>query len=212
MNYLLFFVLFVCSHLCFAQDFTKYGWNAETIAQANTAKDVSYMTEEEKKVIEIMNLARMKPAFFAETIGKIWKDMPKVDSYISVNLKTNTWYLSLLRDLKKTKPTDPLYPNEELKKAAEYHAKDMGKSGRIGHNSSNGTSFEKRMKKFQYVGENCDYGYNRAIDIVMHLLIDEGVPSLGHRYNILNRGFYEVGVSIQEHKKYNYNTVIDFSE
>jgi hypothetical protein len=42
----------------------------------------------------------------------------------------------------------------------------------------------------------------------MDLLIDEGVPSLGHRI-ILFKPHTQIGVSIQPHKKYRWNAVLD---
>jgi uncharacterized protein YkwD len=60
------------------------------------------------------------------------------------------------------------------------------------------------------MAENCDYGNNKAFDIVMSLLIDEDVPSLGHRENILDPEYKYVGTSIQPHKRYDWNCVIDF--
>ena len=32
---------------------------------------------------------------------------------------------------------------------------------------------------YNHVGENCSYGYEQAIDIVLSLLIDEGVIDFG---------------------------------
>jgi uncharacterized protein YkwD len=63
---------------------------------------------------------------------------------------------------------------------------------------------------YYHVGENCSYGYDQAIDIVISLLIDEGVPDMGHRKNTLNDQFNSVGVAIRPHKEYRVNCVIDF--
>ena len=60
------------------------------------------------------------------------------------------------------------------------------------------------------MGENCSYGYNDSESIVMSLLIDEGVASLGHRKNILSKDFKRVGVAIGKHPTYKYCAVMDF--
>jgi len=71
--------------------------------------------------------------------------------------------------------------------------------------------FEPLMgKPYLHVGENCSYGYERAIDIVLTLLIDEGIKNLGHRNNILGPDFNSVGVAIRPHKTYRVNCVMDF--
>ena len=43
--------------------------------------------------------------------------------------------------------------------------------------------------------ECCSYGMHSAKDIVMQLLIDHDVPSLGHRENCLNNEYSKIGVS-----------------
>ena len=57
--------------------------------------------------------------------------------------------------------------------------------------------------------ENCSYGYSRGIDVVMQLLIDKGVKSLGHRKNLLSNSV-GMGASIQPHKTYAHCAVLDF--
>jgi uncharacterized protein YkwD len=66
------------------------------------------------------------------------------------------------------------------------------------------------MGKYSYVGENCYYGMEDPVVIVIKLLIDEGVKDLGHRHNMLEPSFNSVGVSIKPHKQYGYNCVMDF--
>jgi len=60
------------------------------------------------------------------------------------------------------------------------------------------------------VGENCSYGFETAIDIVLSLLIDEGVKNKGHRQNILSEDFNSIGVAIRPHITYRVNCVMDF--
>jgi uncharacterized protein YkwD len=46
-------------------------------------------------------------------------------------------------------------------------------------------------------------------DIVLQLLIDHDVPSLGHRINCLNKAYTKVGVSVQKHINTDICAVID---
>jgi uncharacterized protein YkwD len=107
-----------------------------------------------------------------------------------------------------------LAPDEGLFKAARFHAKDSGKNGIVGHSSSDGTSFSKRLPKYvkgwNRLAENCSYGYEEATNIVGQLLLDENVPSLGHRKSIINPELEYIGVSIQPHTQYRFNCVMDF--
>jgi hypothetical protein len=183
---------------------------------ANTAKNADYLTDTEKQVILYMNLARMDGSrFYKAYIPQYIEEYnqtysPTIDS-------TNSYLISLWDDLSKIENQPMLLPHPKLSTSATYHASDMGKTGDIGHLSSNGNSFWKRILKYypdaEYVttGENCSYGYSDAIGIVCQLLLDDNVPSLGHRKNILSTTFYWVGVSIAPHKKYDFNCVMDFA-
>ncbi len=172
----------------------------------NTAQGVDYLSDEEQKVIYLMNVARHNGNQFIRSY---------LNSYVKEKgMQNNEYVKSLYRDLRKIRNLEPLKPSKSLTQAADYHALDMGKTGKIGHNSSDGTSPNKRIRRFfkGYTwGENCSYGYSDAIGIVMQLLIDDGVSSLGHRKNILKKGFKYVGVSIEPHKQYRYNCVMDFA-
>lgn len=175
--------------------------------KANTAKNTAYLSKTEKEVILYMNIARLDGDWFIKHIYN--KKISFVSSFSSSYRK------SLLKDLKKTKDHPMLYPAKGLTKAARYHAKDMGKKGKTGHRSSDGTETFVRIKKYAqggYMAENIQYGYQSALDIVLDLLIDDGISSLGHRKNILNSNFSYVGVAIEPHKRYRINCVQDFSD
>lgn len=173
--------------------------------KANTAVDVNYLSDDEKTVILYMNLARIDGEWFVKNI------LNEIDAgaYTASNFK------SLKSDLSKSKNLPPLQPGKNLSKAATFHAKDMGQTGGIGHQSSDGTKTFERVKKYAqggYMGENCSYGPSDPLAIVLQLLVDDGVPSLGHRKAILSPNYTHVGVSIQPHKVYGYNCVQDFSD
>jgi uncharacterized protein YkwD len=91
----------------------------------------------------------------------------------------------------KQKPLQPLKLHKGLCQAAEDHALDMAKTGIFAHNSSDGTDFSTRIerrcgKSYGMSGENlgCDNileGRNTALQTTLQLIIDDGVPSRGHR-------------------------------
>ena len=181
---------------------------------ANTAGSVSYMSDEEKKVVQYMNLARMDGDKFYQSF--IPEFLEYYNSTFSDKILPNNKYLvSLKADLKKVKGYVVLQPFKNLYLSATFHAQDMGKLGMTGHNSSDGTDGGKRIKRFypnaSCWSENCSYGMGSAINIVCQLLIDDGVSSLGHRTNILKSVQKKVGVGIAPHKNYRYNCVMDFS-
>lgn len=186
-------------------------WPADQLAAANTAKDVPYLSHEEKQVILLTNLARTDGQLFVRTL---------LDNYLQSkgNSKRSRYVASLISDLNKVKGLPILQLNEKLCQSAAFHAHDMGMKGLTGHNSSDGTIAFTRIKRFlkptgnYTLAENCSYGFSKALDIVMQLLIDEGVRDIGHRKNLLSTKLDQVGVAIQPHQSaYRYNFVQDFA-
>jgi hypothetical protein len=176
-------------------------WDSDILEKANTAKNIRYLKEEEKEVIFYTNLARADGKLFA-------------DSYLAVylganDLKPDTFTISLIKELEKVRHLPMLCPDYDLYKIARDHAVRSGKSGKQGHQG-----FEKRFKQtgityFNY-GENCYYGRDNPLIIVIGLLIDTGINDLGHRRNMLDPAFNSVGVSLMPHKESGYNLVMDF--
>ncbi len=189
-------------------DFPFDKWDAATLEKANSAKDASYLTDEEKKVVYYTNLVRMNPSLFEKTYYAHYIDSTKT--------KPTSFTRSLANDLStRFKPMDILTPKEDLSEEAKSHAKDTGKSGKMGHFTSDNKSYAVRMLQFKSVygstAENCDYGKQDALSIVIHLLIDEGQAAIAHRKTLLDKNLKYVGVSIQEHKKEKWTCVMDFA-
>jgi hypothetical protein len=176
-------------------------WDTATVIRANTAEKADYLTSEEKLVILFTNLARTDGLLFSETF---------LDFYLEGTEKTK-YTKSLYKDLKTVKNLPLFLSENDLFKAAEGHAIKSGKNGQVGHQGFD-ARFKPLMQKYNGVAENCSYGYEKAIDIVIQLLIDEDIPSLGHRVNMLNPEYNSIGVSIREHKKYRINCVMDFGK
>ncbi len=184
------------------------GWDDAILEKANTAKDISTMSAEEKKVVLYTNLVRLKPDLFAKTYLQKYLDSTKT--------KTSSFVNSLKTDLtSRIKPMEVLTVKQDLTEEATDHAKDTGGKGNLGHFTSDGKSYDFRMKKFKGVysstAENCDYAHNDALSIVMNLLIDEGPGATEHRKIMLDKNLKYVGVSIQPHKKEKWTCVMDFA-
>nr|WP_294790833.1 CAP domain-containing protein [uncultured Mucilaginibacter sp.] len=96
-------------------------------------------------------------------------------------------------------PAPPLVWNDELEDAAKGHAKDMYKKDYFSHDSKDGRKIVNRIEAAGYdrkgyrsyqVGENIAQG-QRSIEEVT----DGWFKSEGHCYNLMNRGFKEIGVA-----------------
>ena len=195
----IFSFLFVVS---FIQTNAYSKWDAKDLETANTGKNISYLTDEEKRVITLINLARINPPLFAQTVLQNYID--------SMSYKGSSYLNTLKKDLLGMKPVPVLYVSMDLFNIAEAHAVNMGNTGKVGHEN-----FEKRYaeiaKKYMMSGENCHYGSDKAIKIVMSLLIDESKGDSPHRKNILQKDFTLIGVVIRPHKAKIWNCVQSFA-
>ena len=176
-------------------------WTAQQIESADLARHLAGWSDVEKDVVLHTNLVRMYPLKYLKVVVKPW-DYPK--RYASLD-KSNEYYQGLVRELRSRSALDPLKPSAELKASASCFASAQGQTSRTGHDRSRTGCPELNT------GENCDYGMRTGRDIVMHLLVDEGVPSLGHRENILNPSYRTIGVGHAPHRRYGKMTVQQFS-
>lgn len=176
----------------------KRQWSASNWELANTAKNADYLTLKEKEVIRYLNLARMFPDQFREI---------ELKGYYGPNFHPNlyegTHYRqSLFSDLENMEPAQALLPKKELYINAKCLAEAQSKSGKTGHK-------RKSCPKENYA-ECCSYGVETARDIVLGLLIDYKVPSLGHRMTMLDPTFRYIGPAFDTHKKFRYCCVMEF--
>jgi uncharacterized protein YkwD len=88
-----------------------------------------------------------------------------------------------------------LRTSRRLARAADGHSRDMLRNNFFAHQSSDGTSFDRRVRRYasaRQVGENLAMlpGVRRAARKVVHMWL----KSPGHRQILLSHGFRRVGV------------------
>jgi hypothetical protein len=176
-------------------------WKNAKYNIAYTAQNTNYLTENEKLVYYYLNLARLNPPLFAETFLIKYT---KWNSYEDLSL-SNYYTGSLYKTMKSMQPVGILSPQKDLFESAKCHAVSSGKEGYVGH-----TRLSNSGCKSTFSGECCSYGQFDALEIVMQLLIDSDVPSLGHRKICLSGSYKTLGTSVQPHKTYRFNSVLDF--
>lgn len=164
-------------------------WTSEELLSANTCANVYYLSKNEKEVIQYVNLARMYPSRYAKI------ELLEVD-------RTTKYYQSLVKTLNSMKPIPPLSTNKKVFESAKCFALEQSVSGKTGHDREHCDSY--------FFGECCAYGNETGREVVVQLLVDQGVPSLGHREICLTPEYTFVGVSAQSHKVYQYCCVLDF--
>jgi uncharacterized protein YkwD len=80
-----------------------------------------------------------------------------------------------------------------MARAARDHVNDIGPKGLFSHTGTDKSTPFTRMNRYgkwtEFAGENLGSGYTTGRDMVLQMLVDDGVPSRGHRKNILNPKF-----------------------
>ena len=92
----------------------------------------------------------------------------------------------------------PLHYHSDLTKIAQLHSEDMESGGFMSHDSSNGTSFSDRVWPYyegSTIGENVAYGYSDTWTV----LVDGWMCSSGHRSNIMESDFEDMGAGVESH-------------
>jgi hypothetical protein len=185
-----------------ASQWARYSpeWTDDLHQKCNTAGSISYLQPLEKQLIQQLNMLRRQPALFARTVLVPYLQAEKPD------WRQNWYYKTLYDKLLTLKPLPLLQPDSLCWVSARCHAISSGQAGYVGHGRLNDEC--QRLRYYQ--AECCHYGYNQPLDILVSLLVDEDVPSLGHR-EILLSPYTRVGVAFAPHTRYKHNTVFDLA-
>jgi uncharacterized protein YkwD len=193
------------------------------IALLDTAADIDYLTALEKDVILEMNKVRTDPKKYAELYiqpllryysGKNYSVPGKITI---VTQEGSPAVNGCITALNKASSVGILTPEKGLSLAAKDHVTDQSKTGQTGHNGSDRSTPETRMKRYGVfsgswtLGENIAYGETTGRNIVCQLLIDDGVPNRGHRTNIMNKSFTQTGVGYGTHTQYRTSCTITYA-
>ncbi|SHE75862.1 Cysteine-rich secretory protein family protein [Mariniphaga anaerophila] len=191
------------------------------ISALDTAAEASYLSSLEKEIILEINKLRTNPKGYAEAyISPLAKRYNRRllyypgDKPLLTKEGVNALY-ECVRDLKRQQPLSIVHPSPGLTLAARDHVKDQSKSGRTGHVGGDKSSMRDRIERYGKwevrIAENIAYGGVTAQQIVVYLLIDDGVRNRGHRINFLNPDFRMVGVATGDHPEYGIMSVMDFA-
>ena len=203
---------------------TEELWSLEgwPVQELSTASQADFLNEVEQDVILYMNMARTDPFGFSSDFieprlrffsGNDY--MESDDATILITREGAAAVEECAQEMVDTPPMLKLIPSEGISMASLDHAMDLSQSGESGHVGTDGSLFSERISRYgdwlRTVGEVISFGPDTGREIVITLLLDDGVQDRGHRRNILNPRFKLVGVAIEEHPDYGYVCVIDFA-
>jgi len=165
----------------------------------------------ERTVVDEINLARSAPKDYASFLEQFKKyyhgKLIKLPNETSILTQEGVSALvEAVQFLRSMKPVPLLSPSKGMSWAAKDHVKDLGLSGASQHGGSDKSQPWDRLNRYgtwqRVIGEIISFGHDGARDIVMSLIIDDGVPHRGHRKNIFNADFRFIGVACGEHPDY----------
>jgi uncharacterized protein YkwD len=180
----------------------------------DTAVNVDYLSAIEKDIILEMNKVRADPKKYAELYIRPMLQYFNGKNYSvpgQTTVLTNEGAAAVnicITALNRAAGVSVLSPEKGLSLAAKDHVTDQSKTGQTGHTGSDRSTPQIRMNRHGgfsgswALGENIDYGYTTGRDIVVSLLIDDGVPDRGHRVNIMNKDFTQTGAAYGTHTQF----------
>ncbi len=171
-------------------------------------------------VLRALNHARTDPAGFTLVLQR-YRAQLQGNRYLEPG--TNSWIVTregvaavdeAIAALRGTAPLPPLVMNPALTAAAQDQVAWQGPRGEVGHVGEGRSSPFDRMRRHgvakRAAGENISYGTAGA-QVVIDLIVDDGVPARGHRRNILDPAFREVGIAVGPHRRYRTMCVMDLA-
>ncbi len=185
-----------------------------------SASPADYLSSMEREVVAELNLARTQPQAYSEFVAELlpYYRHGRLERPGSVALRTQEGRAAAeeaVRFLRQAKPLAPLRSSRGMSLAAQEHVRDLERTGGRGHRGSDGSKPWDRLNRYgewqSRVGENVDFGSETAREVVISLLIDDGVSSRGHRKNIFQEYFRVVGVGCGKHPKYRTACVMDLA-
>lgn len=166
----------------------------------------------EREVFAELNAVRTNPSGYAANLSAL---LPLFNGTLikrpgsTVSIRTNegaTAVREAIAALQRQAPVPSLVLSSGMSAAAQDLANDQRRTGDLGHTGSDGSSPGSRLGAHgswqQSYSENVDYGpFLTGRDVIVDLLVDDGVPDRGHRRNIFDGNARVVGIACGPHPR-----------
>jgi uncharacterized protein YkwD len=178
-------------------------------------------TAEEKLVVVEMSKVRLHPKEYAQWLrtqaayfeGRLWRRPERVPLRTQEGVAALDELISFLEH---TPSPGPLRWSEGLSRAARQFVQEQGPTGQTGHVGPVGSTMQARILAWglyqSTIGEVIQYGAENPRWTVVQLLIDDGVPSRGHRTAIFEPSLHVAGAATGPHAHYDQMTVVDLAD
>lgn len=172
-----------------------------------------------KDLLKASNQLRSDPKCFIEKLEATMKQfkgtiLSKPMEYAIQTVEGKDAFLDAIAFLKKQSPVPTLQYDERLEKSSTDHVYDLGPKGLASHEGSDGKSVYDRIEKYcewdKICSENIDLGGRTADDILVNILVDDGVPDRGHRKILFSDEVKYFGCMSAPHKDFGIITVLNY--
>jgi uncharacterized protein YkwD len=172
-----------------------------------------------RAVIREMNLARQNPALYASFVQELRSRMNGnvlvLPGHTRLRTKEGTAAIDdAIRFLQNAQPLPPLTLSRGMSRAAADHCADQADGG-FGHEGKDRSHAGQRIARYGSFsgswGENISYGKSSARDVVLALIIDDGLPARKHRKNIFNPNYNYAGAAFGRHARFGTMCSMDFA-
>ena len=171
----------------------------------------AYLTRLEREIVTEHNLARSDPASYAVFLRDLkprfdGRQFSVSDTVVRMTQEGTAAVDEAIEFLESTASVPDLRASQGMSLGARDLVRDQGPRGSTGHVGSDGSQPWDRVARYGdrqgEIAENVAYGFDTARNVVVQLIIDDGVRGRGHRVNIFKPEFRVVGVSCGNHDRY----------
>lgn len=178
--------------------------------------DYKEMTEE---IYKFLNEVRQDPSGLIpelQKMKKFYKDKEYRNPTFNYYIMTEEGAAAIddaINYINTIYPQKPLEIDAGLQEAARELVEHLGPEG-LTNSKDPEMVIEKRVKlKINEPGaiaENLSFGWPSAKEIIIQMIVDDGVPSRGHRLNLMSGNYEKVGIAISKHKTFQCVCAIEF--
>jgi uncharacterized protein YkwD len=182
-----------------------------THSSGQLGDSLTYLTRLESEIVAEHNLARSDPASYAAVLRDLkprfdGQEFAVSDTVVRMTQEGTSAVDEAIRFLESTASVSALRASQGMSLGARDLVRDQGPRGSTGHVGSDRSQPWDRVARYGdwqgEIAENIAYGFDTARDVVVQLIIDDGVRGRGHRANIFKPEFGVVGVSCGNHVRY----------
>jgi uncharacterized protein YkwD len=175
--------------------------------------------ELEREVAAELNAVRANPAGYSRYLSELLPTFNGMTRrrFDGVLVRTQEGAAAVreaITALQRQPAVPQLTSSSAMSNAARDLAEDQRRTGTVGHAGSDGSNPGTRLARYGTWGttynENVDYGaFRSGREVVVDLIVDDGVADRGHRRNIFDPNVRVVGVACGAHPRYGSVCVID---